>query len=122
MLKILLSYFLSLLLLASAVAHIFMPEFYSALIPDFIPELLANILSALAEAVIGIALLLKPYRHYGALGFSLLMIGFLPVHIWDLVREQSALGPSPTPEIRLVVQFFLIYLGWWLYKHFKAEV
>ena len=119
MLKVLLSYALSLLLLASAVAHIFTPEYYAALIPDFIPEMLANILAAIAEAAIGIALLLKPYRHYGALGFSLLMLGFLPIHIWDLVREQSALGPSPTPEIRLVIQFVLIYVGWWLFKHFN---
>jgi uncharacterized membrane protein len=43
----------------SAVAHIFFPEFYAELIPDFFPELLANILSAISEAAIGIALLTR---------------------------------------------------------------
>ncbi|MDG1296312.1 MAG: hypothetical protein P8P48_04175 [Saprospiraceae bacterium] len=119
--KVLISYTISVLLLVSAVAHIISPEFYAELIPDFFPENLANILSAISEAAIGIALLTRKYRHLGGLGFSLLMIAFLPIHVWDLLREKSALGQFPIPEIRLLVQLLLIYTGWWLYNSKKAQ-
>lgn len=111
---------ISVILLISAFAHIFYPEFYAALIPEFIPKTFANIAAALAEGIIGIMLLIKQYRHLGGLGFALLMLAFLPIHVWDLVREHSALGDSPVPEIRLIFQFILIYLGWWVYKTCKV--
>ena len=79
----------------SAVAHIFFPEFYAELIPDFFPELLANILSAISEAAIGIALLTRKYRYLGGLGFSLLMLAFLPIHVWDLLREKYTASKAP---------------------------
>jgi hypothetical protein len=49
------------------------------------------------------------------------MLGFLPLHVWDMLKDISALGPSPFPEIRLVIQLLLIYIGWWIYKSYKAK-
>ncbi|BDD02561.1 hypothetical protein [Aureibacter tunicatorum] len=111
-------YILSFIMLTSAVAHIVAPEFYKAMIPSFIPFLVANILAALAEGAIGILLLIPKYRHIGGLGFMLLMMAFLPVHMWDLVRENPAIGPPPAPAIRLAFQFALIYVGWRIFKKF----
>ena len=91
------------------------------MIPEFIPELLANVLSVIAEAGIVILLLVPKYRRLGGLGFMLLMIAFLPIHTWDAFRENPAIGPMPAPVIRLVIQFLLIYAGYWIYKsHPKA--
>ncbi len=112
----LLSYFFAAMLLLGAIAHIVMPEAYEPMIPEFIPSLLANILAAIAEAVVGIALIIPKYRKLGGLLFALLMLAFLPIHIWDLVREEPAIGPQPIPAIRVVIQFLLIYAGWWIYK------
>lgn len=120
MIKNILSYLFGLLLLVSAFAHIQSPDFYAPMIPDFIPEGLANVATAIVEAAIGILLFLPKYRHWGALGFFLLMIAFLPIHIWDLTKENPAVGPSPAPEIRLAIQFLVIYAGWWIYKKAKA--
>lgn len=111
---------LSIILLLSAFAHIFYPSFYAALIPELIPAHLANVFAAIAEGLIGVSLLIKRYRYFGGLAFSILMLFFLPIHIWDLLKESSALGESPIPEFRLVFQFGLIYLGWWTAKGFKA--
>lgn len=116
MIKNIPSYLFGVLLLVSAVAHIANPGFYAPMIPDFIPEGLANVLTAIVEAGIGILLFLPKYRHWGGLGFFLLMIAFLPIHIWDLTKENPAVGPSPAAEIRLAIQFVLIYAGWWIYK------
>lgn len=114
--KNILAYILAVFLLVSAVAHQLSPEFYAAMIPDFIPVLLANILATVVEVVVGLALLLPKYRRTGGLLFALLMVAFLPIHGWDLFRDDPAIGPAPLPIIRFVFQFVLIFLGWWIYK------
>ena len=119
--KNILSITFSAILLLSSVAHIIYPSFYSPLIPEFFPETAVNILIAILEGLIGIALLLPKYRNLGGLGFTLLMLLFLPIHIWDLLKESPAVGPTPAPQIRLFVQFLLIYAGWWLYKKYSKE-
>jgi len=114
-----LSYLFGALLLISAVGHIVNPEFYAPLIPDFIPEVLANVGTAILEAIAGILLFIPKYRHWGGLGFFLLMVGFLPLHIWELFKDNPVVGPSPGPEIRVAIQLLLIYGGWWIYKDAK---
>ncbi len=109
-------------MLVAATAHVINPDFYAPLVPDFINLDFANISSTLAEAAIGILLLLPKYRHWGGLGFALLMVGFMPLHIWELFREQPLVGPPPAPVIRVVIQVLLIYVGWWVYqKHKPAD-
>ena len=110
------SYILALLLLASAIGHAIRPEFYAPMIPDFISVSLANILATIVEAAVGIMLLIPRYRKWGGLSFMALMIAFMPIHVWDLFRENPAIGAPPMPAIRLVFQFVLIYAGWWIYK------
>ncbi len=119
MIKKILPYVLGIMLLASAVAHLANPDFYAPMIPEFIPIGLANVLTAIVEATVGILLFLPKYRHWGGLGFFMLMIAFLPIHIWDLFKENPAVGAPPAPIIRLVIQFLLIYAGWWIYKKYK---
>lgn len=115
-----LSIVLAVLLLASAVAHLIFPAAYAEMIPDFIPELLANVLAAIAEAVVGIALLLPKYRRLGGLGFMLMMIAFMPLHIWDLTKDQPAIGSQGVAIFRVGMQVILIYAGWWIWKGKKA--
>lgn len=114
--KNILTYLFAIIMLAGAVGHIVAPAFYAPMVPDFIPLAFANIFSVIAEGTIGVMLLWPKYRKTGALLFVLLMLGFLPIHIWDWSKEQPAIGPSPAPEIRIMVQLLIIYGGWWLYK------
>lgn len=109
------------LMIAGALGHVFATEMYSPMIPDFINSTLAHVVSVLLEIGIGIALLHPKYRHVGGLGFMLLMLGFLPIHIWDVFRETPAIGPFPAAAIRLVFQFILIYLGYWVFKTYRAS-
>ncbi len=112
-------YILALPMLAGAVAHVLKPEAYAPMIPGFMPITLANIMAAIAELVVAIALVIPKYQKIGGLLFMLLMIAFLPIHVWDLLREEPAIGPPPAPAIRLVVQFLLIYAGLWIYRRFE---
>ncbi len=114
--KKVLAYLFGVMVLISAFNHIFAPESYSAMIPSFVSPLVANMLAAIAEFVIGIALFIPRFRAWGALLFTALMVAFLPIHIWDLVRENPAIGEPPAPIIRLVIQLLVIYAGYWLYK------
>ena len=117
--KKILPYVFAVIMLLSAVGHLVTPESYAPMIPEFIPENVANILAAIVEGVVGLALVVPKYRATGALCFSLLMIAFLPIHIWDLFKENPAIGPQPAPTIRLIIQFLFIYGGWWLFKKHK---
>lgn len=114
-----LAYLFGIILILGAVNHVIHPEFYTPVIPNFIPENVANILSAIAEAVIGIMLFIPKYRKLGALGFAILMIIFLPIHIWDYTKEVPAVGGKTIAMIRLVIQLFFIGAGWWIYKERK---
>ena len=100
----------------SAIAHVVVPAVFNPLIPPFIPALFANILAALVEGAIAVLLFMPKYRHLGGLGFSMLMLAFLPLHIWELFKEEPLVGPEPLTSIRVVMQFVLIYLGWRIYR------
>ena len=46
---------------------------------------------------VGVLLFIPKYRHWGGLGFCVLMLAFLPLHIWDLFKEQPAVGHADPP-------------------------
>lgn len=114
--KNLVVYLLAFMMLAGAVAHLAVPQFYAPLIPEFIPVALANILSTIVEGAIGIALLVPKYRKWGGLGFLLLMIAFLPLHIWDLTKSVPMVGSKGAAIFRLFMQFVLMYGGYWVWQ------
>ena len=116
-----LSYILAIILLGGAFGHVAMPEFYAPMIPSFVPSWLAHGYSIVMEAGAGVLLLLPKYRKWGGLAFSILMISFLPIHIWDLFREEPAIGPHPAPVIRVVLQLAFIYAGWWIYRKYLNQ-
>ena len=111
-----LSYIFAVIMLLSAIGHLVAGDAYAPMIPDFIPVLVANIASTIAEGAIGIMLLLPKYRAKGGLVFALLMVAFLPIHVWDLFKEEPAIGSQIGAIIRIPIQFLLIYGGWFIYK------
>lgn len=117
--KNILAYLFAAFMLASAMAHFLSPEFYAPMIPDFIPATAANVLAAVTELVVGVLLIVPKYRKWGGLGFAVLMIAFLPIHIWDLFRENPAIGDPPMPIIRVIIQFLLVYASWWIFRKNK---
>lgn len=110
------TYFFSAILLISAVGHILSPALSTGFIPEFLPVTPVHIGAAIVEVLLGIGLLLAPYRKRAFLGVLLLMCAFLPLHIIDLFREIPVIGPAPAAVIRVVVQIGLIGLAWWGWK------
>ena len=113
------AYLLAAIMILGAAGHVFYPDSYSGLIPEFISDNLAHMLAAVAELAIGIALLIPKYRKYGGLGLMLLMIVFMPLHIWDVVREDPVMGSTTAAWVRFFVQALFIAGGWWIWDRFR---
>lgn len=106
-------------MLFGAYNHIANPNFYNGFIPDFLPKIAVNYLSALVELIIGVLILIPNKRNLGALSFVALMVAFFPIHIWDLLKDIPAIGSKQAAVIRLVVQCIFIAIGYFVFKKSK---
>jgi uncharacterized membrane protein len=107
---------LALFVLISGVGHFITPEMYFPLIPDFLPKTVVNILAGAAELLLGIGVFIPSFRKRALLGIGVLMIAFLPIHIWDALKESPIMGSKTAAMGRIAFQFVLIYLPWFSSK------
>lgn len=110
---IILKIILATFIIFGGVQHFLKPEFYIPFVPKFFPFTMAIIyISGLVEIIFGIALFTKKYATYGAWGIFILMLVFLPIHIWDVFSDTPAIGNHKAALIRLPIQFVLIAISW----------
>ena len=95
--------------------HFAKPKIYKHFIPDFLPKLAVNYIAGLVEFLLGIGLFFNLTTKYAALGVFLLMIVFLPIHIWDVTKERPAIGSKKMAIIRIPIQFTLMLFAWLIY-------
>jgi uncharacterized membrane protein len=95
--------------------HFKKPKFFNGFIPDFLPKLMVNYVFGAIEFILGISLFFNPTMKNGALGIFILMTLFLPIHIWDLLKEKPAIGSKKLAIIRIPLQFLLMYLSYFIY-------
>lgn len=121
-----LSVIFGIILLGAAYNHIVHAEMYTAMVPKFIPILFADVFAVVSEALVGILLLVPKTRKYGAIGFTVLMIIFLPLHIWDVFRVEKQGNPlvrnMNVAVIRLVIQVMVIAVGFWMYRFYSKKI
>ncbi len=113
-LKILLAIFL----IYGGFNHFYNPNFYNGFIPDFLPNLAINYMIGAIEILLGIGLFSKGYKKKSAYSIFLLMILFMPIHIWDSLKEEPAIGSKSASYIRIGVQILFIT---WTYLIYKTE-
>ena len=68
--------------------------------------------SGAIEIVFGVLLLITRYTHVAASGILILMLLFLPIHIWDVITDTPAIGSHQAALLRLLMQFVLIALAY----------
>jgi uncharacterized membrane protein len=108
---------LSLLMLGAGFTHFWKTSGYLRLVPSFLPARLLIIqLSGALELLTGLGLLFPATRRYAAFCIVIMMIGFLPLHIWDLFRERPAVGSKTAAWIRFPMQFVLIAWSGYVWK------
>ncbi len=109
---------LALFMIYAGSQHFIKPTFFNAFVPDFlIYKSLIIYASGVLEIALGILLLIPKYASKAATGIFILMILFLPIHIWDVFSETPAIGSHPAAVIRLPIQFVLIALAYKLEKN-----
>lgn len=112
--------FFAFIFILSGFFHFYNPEFYEPMIPSFFNPDLVNYVTGILELVVGICLFIPKYQEKAALGLLLLMLVFLPIHIWDYSKDAPMVGSKTNGIIRIIVQLIFIYLSWLLYKKSKT--
>lgn len=115
--KIFATCFFIFILILSGIGHLVNPDFYAPMIPSFINPTFAHILSSVLEFGLVIMLIFPQSRALGGLGFMLLMIAFMPLHIWDFFRPDPMTKHLLGASIRFVLQLLFIYGGWVIWKN-----
>jgi uncharacterized membrane protein len=101
-------------LVFGGINHFLNPEFYVPFVPSWISLELANWSSGILEVIFGVGLFFPKSRRWSAWGAFGLMLCFLPLHVWDVFRDDPAIGSATAAYIRLPVQFLFIAWTWWL--------
>lgn len=97
--------------------HIIKPKFFNGFIPDIFPKLLINYLFGSIEIILGIGLFFDQTTKNASLGIFILLLLFLPIHIWDLTKKKPAIGSKKLAIIRIPLQFLLMYLSYLIYTN-----
>lgn len=101
--------------------HFVNPDFYYKLIPDYLPwHITINIISGLAEIMLGIGMLFKQTRKISAYGIIAMLIAFIPSHVYFIqiggCVEDGLCAPLWIGWVRLVI-IHPILIGWvWIHR------
>lgn len=98
--------------------HFINPDFYSGLIPDYLPyHSFINIASGMIEIAFGLGLVFPITKKYTAYGIILMLVAFIPSHIYFIQIGgciEGGLCTTPLVAwIRLVVVHPLLILWAW---------
>lgn len=104
---------LAIFIVYAGIQHFIKPDFFNAFVPDFLIYKSTIIyVSGIIEIVLGVLLLIPKYIRVAASGILILMLLFLPIHIWDVITDTPAIGSHEAALIRLPMQFVLIALAY----------
>ena len=109
-----------LLYIGAGINHFISPEFYAAIVPDYLPWHLPIVyISGVAEFVLGILLIPKSTRNFAAWGIIILLILVFPANIKMMQDRIHANHQKAWIAIlRLPIQIILI---WWAWLYTKPE-
>jgi uncharacterized membrane protein len=113
-LKLGLTFLFGAFMIFGGINHFRHPAMYLPFIPDFLPQQLVNQAIGILEIVLGIGVFIPQFRQKASFGIFILMIIFLPLHVWDVFRDNPAIGSHQVALIRLPMQFLLIFVGWYI--------
>jgi uncharacterized membrane protein len=114
--KLILTFLFGAFMVYAGINHFLKPKMYYPFFPDYLPKDALNIVSGIAEIVVGLMVFVPQYRAWGTWGILVLMLAFLPLHIIDIFRENPAVGTHKIALIRLPFQFLFILWAWYIHK------
>lgn len=109
-------YLMAFIYTLAGINHFRNPKMYQKIIPDYFsnPKLL-NVISGIAEIVLGITLAIPVLSNYAAWGIFILLIAVFPTHIYMYQNPKVRMGlPTWVLLLRMPLQLVLIY---WAYLY-----
>ena len=106
--------------------HLMNPGFYLTIMPPDLPnpEWL-NVLSGLAEIVLGVYILEPRTRVYAAWGIIALLIAVFPANLYAVAENVGSAGPGNGPGalgyLRLPFQALFVLWAWWYTREDAAS-
>lgn len=109
-------YLIGILFVLAGMNHFRKPKIYERIMPPYIPAHSSMVmLSGIAEMILGFMIMNKNTQTAAAWGLIIMLLVFIPVHIFMLQNEKAAMKlPKWALIIRLPLQFGLIY---WAYLY-----
>ena len=102
----------------AGIMHFIKPRFFNHFIPAGLPKLAVNYIAGFIEFFLGIGLFFPAVTNDASLGIFILLILFLPIHIWDATKIKPAIGSKKLAYIRIPLQFLLMYGAYLIYLIF----
>lgn len=112
--KRVLTYLFGAFMIFGGINHFLKPAMYFPFFPDYMPKEILNYLTGIIEIMVGIGVFIPKYRKKASFGILILMVLFLPFHIWDVFSDKPAIGSHQASLVRLPVQFLFIFLAWFI--------
>lgn len=113
---------LAVFFILAGINHFRSPLPYQEIMPPYFPKpQLLNLLSGGLEILFGALLMFPKFRRFAAIGIVVLLIAFIPVHIF-MIQKAGCTGkyfcfPAWIAWVRLFpLQFILICWAWWVRK------
>ncbi|HLT49560.1 MAG TPA: MauE/DoxX family redox-associated membrane protein [Aequorivita sp.] len=109
-------YLIGVLFVLAGMNHFRKPKLYERIMPPYIPAHSAMVmLSGFVEMILGFMIMNKNTQNEAAWGIIIMLVAFLPVHIYMLQNEHAAMKlPKWVLILRLPLQFGLMY---WAYLY-----
>ena len=109
-------YVMAFIYFIAGINHFRNPRLYIKIIPPAFPNpKLLNLVSGLAEILLGIALCIPIISNYAAWGIICLLIAVFPANIYMYVNEKAGMGlPKWVLLLRIPLQLLLIF---WSYQY-----
>lgn len=101
----------------AGIMHFVKPKFFNNFIPDFFPKKTVNYCTGFVEFILGLGMFYSDAVKNSSLSIFILLIVFLPIHIWDVTKESPAIGSKKSAFIRIPIQFVLMYGIYFVYIH-----
>ena len=114
-LKLIMLWLLGIAFIGAGVNHFVRPDFYTKIMPRYLPWHLELVyVSGVAEALLGIMVLIPKFRRLGAWGLIALLIAVFPANIHMALNPQDYSNiPAVLLWVRLPLQFVLIAWAYW---------
>ena len=104
-------YLIGIILVVAGMNHFWKPKIYERIIPPYLPSPGSLvIISGIVEMILGFMIMNKNSQQEAAWGIIILLVLFIPVHIYMLQNEKASMKlPKWILILRLPLQLALMY-------------